>query len=86
MKHYDLLFILLAVCLGGCNKSFTTELTLSTDIISVPSEGGTYTFEVGGKDKAFSQIAGIQNSFVLSDDMETPVGRKLPIWIIGFVS
>ena len=47
---------------------------------------GTYTFEVGGKDKAFSQIAGIQNSFVLSDDMETPVGRKLPIWIIGFVS
>ena len=46
MKHYDLLFILLAVCLGGCNKSFTTELTLSTDIISVPSEGGTYTFEV----------------------------------------
>lgn len=47
---------------------------------------GTYTFEVGGKEKAFSQIAGIQNSFVLSDDMETPVGRKLPIWIIGFVS
>ena len=46
----------------------------------------TYTFEVGGKDKAFSQIAGIQNSFVLSDDMETPLGRKLPIWLIGFVN
>lgn len=46
---------------------------------------GKYTFEVGGKDKTFSQIAGVGNSFVLSDDIESSLGRKLPIWIVGFL-
>ena len=47
---------------------------------------GKYTFEVGGKDKTFSQIAGVRNSFVLSDDIETPLGRRLPIWSVGFIA
>lgn len=46
---------------------------------------GKYVFEVGGKSKAFTQIAGVDNSFVLADDIETPFGRKLPLWIIGFL-
>jgi len=44
---------------------------------------GEIIFEVGGKDKTFSQIAGIDNSYVLADDMEFPVGKKLPIWLAG---
>ena len=46
---------------------------------------GRYTFEVGGRDKTFSQVAGIEDSFVLADDLETPMGRKLPIWMMGFL-
>ena len=46
---------------------------------------GRYTFEVGGRDKGFSQIASIDNSYVLADDIETPLHRKLPLWIIGFL-
>ena len=43
-----------------------------------------YTFEVGGDDKDFQQIANVADSFVLADDMETAIGKKLPIWIVGF--
>ncbi len=46
---------------------------------------GTYTFEVGGKDKSFEQIAGIKDSFILADSMEFAVGKKLPLWLIGFL-
>ncbi|MBR6590125.1 MAG: AAA family ATPase [Bacteroidaceae bacterium] len=44
-----------------------------------------YTFEVGGADKDFSQIADIPNSYVLADNMEYPVGHKLPLWMVGLI-
>lgn len=46
---------------------------------------GTITFEVGGKDKTFDQIADIPNSYILADNLEFPVGKKLPIWIVGLL-
>ena len=46
---------------------------------------GKYTFEVGGKDKGYAQIAGIGDSYILSDDIETPVGNRLPLWLLGFL-
>lgn len=44
---------------------------------------GKITFEVGGHDKSFDQIADIPNSYILADNMEYPVGKKLPLWIVG---
>lgn len=46
---------------------------------------GKYTFEVGGKDKSFDQIADLPNSYILADSMEYPVGKKLPLWLVGFL-
>lgn len=46
---------------------------------------GKYTFEIGGQSKGFGQVAGVPDSYVLADDIETPFGRKLPLWIIGFL-
>jgi len=46
---------------------------------------GRHTFEVGGKSKTYEQIAGIPDSYILADDMETPFGHKLPIWTVGFL-
>lgn len=43
----------------------------------------TYTFEVGGADKSFKQIANLPNSFVLADNLEYATGKKLPLWIVG---
>lgn len=44
---------------------------------------GRWTFEVGGHDKSFEQIADIPDSYVLADAIEYPVGKKLPLWLIG---
>jgi predicted AAA+ superfamily ATPase len=46
---------------------------------------GHWTFEVGGENKSFSQIADIPNSYILADDIEMPHGNKIPIWMIGFL-
>jgi hypothetical protein len=43
-----------------------------------------YTFEVGGKNKSFKQIANIPNSFVVADDIEVGSGAKIPLWLFGF--
>lgn len=46
---------------------------------------GKYTFEVGGANKNFKQIADIPNSYILADDLDYPFGNKLPLWLIGFL-
>lgn len=46
---------------------------------------GRWTFEVGGRDKSFDQIADLPDSFVLADSMEFPIGKKLPLWMVGLI-
>lgn len=46
---------------------------------------GRYTIEVGGKSKDGKQIAGIDNAFVASDDIEYAHGNKIPLWAFGFL-
>ena len=46
---------------------------------------GKIIFEVGGRDKSFEQIANIKDSYILADSMEHPIGKKLPLWIIGLL-
>lgn len=44
-----------------------------------------FTFEIGGKNKSFKQIKDINNSFVVSDDIELGFGSKIPLWLFGFL-
>ncbi|WP_455536718.1 ATP-binding protein [Prevotella koreensis] len=46
---------------------------------------GKITFEIGGKDKSFEQIANVPDSYILADQIEFPIGKKLPLWIIGLI-
>ncbi len=46
---------------------------------------GKYHFEIGGKDKGFNQIADLPDSYIFADDIESPVGAKLPLWMLGFL-
>ena len=46
---------------------------------------GKLTFEVGGRDKSFEQIADLPNSYVFADQIAMPVGKKIPLWLIGFL-
>ena len=44
-----------------------------------------YTFEIGGRDKNFKQLRGIEDSYVVADDIEIGVDDKLPLWLFGFL-
>lgn len=46
---------------------------------------GKITLEVGGRDKSFEQIADLPNSYILADQLEFPVGKKLPLWLAGLL-
>ncbi len=44
-----------------------------------------YHFEVGGKNKSFTQIKDIEQSYLALDDMEIGEGNKIPLWMFGFL-
>ena len=44
---------------------------------------GKVILEVCVTNKSFDQIADIPDSYILADYMEYPVGKKLPLWIVG---
>ncbi len=44
-----------------------------------------YTFEVGGKSKGGKQIEGLENAYIVKDDIETAGLRTLPLWTFGML-
>lgn len=44
-----------------------------------------YTFEIGGLNKQSKQIEGIENAFLVKDELEYPAGNALPLWVFGFL-
>jgi len=42
-------------------------------------------FEIGGKNKTFRQIKNMENSYLAIDGIEVGSGRKIPLWLFGFV-
>jgi len=44
-----------------------------------------YIFEIGGKNKDFEQIRNKKNSFIVSDNIETGFGAKIPLYLFGFL-
>lgn len=41
------------------------------------------TFEIGGKKKGQKQIAGVENGYVVKDDIEYAYNHVLPLWAFG---
>lgn len=44
-----------------------------------------YRAEIGGKEKGFKQIKDLPDSFVAADGIEIGYGRKIPLWLFGFL-
>jgi len=68
---------------------FLNMITVDHEIL-YPKQGdflvdGTYTFEIGGKNKSFNQIKNLPNAFVAADGIEVGFGNKLPLWLFGFL-
>jgi len=46
---------------------------------------GTHIFEIGGRSKGARQSRGVESSYLALDDMESGSGRKIPLWLFGFL-
>lgn len=46
---------------------------------------GKYTFEVGGKNKKQKQIQGVDNAYIVKDDIEYGYLNVVPLWAFGFL-
>ncbi len=44
-----------------------------------------YIFEIGGKNKDFSQIGTGKNAFIAADGIELGDRQKIPLWLMGFL-
>jgi predicted AAA+ superfamily ATPase len=69
---------------------YINEVKLLDDTIFTSKDGdflvkSKFTFEIGGKNKSFKQIKDIENSYVVSDDIEMGFGNKIPLWLFGFL-
>jgi len=58
--------------------------------ITVPAQGDflvedKFPFEIGGKAKKRSQIRGIEEAYVVRDDIEVGFDKDIPLWLFGFL-
>lgn len=44
-----------------------------------------YTFEIGGKGKGKSQIHGVENGYIVKDDIEHGYKETIPLWAFGLL-
>lgn len=44
-----------------------------------------FIFEVGGKNKTQKQIKGLENAFIVSDNIEIGFKNRIPLWLFGFL-
>jgi uncharacterized protein len=68
---------------------FFNQLALNNKV-HVSSKGDfmvneKFIFEIGGKNKTFSQIADVKNSYLVTDEIITGLKNKIPLWIFGFM-
>ena len=93
MENTNLMYALAPtkVDIGTLRETFAVDsLSESHDVEYGKAQGDfkvddMYTFEIGGRSKTFSQIAGVKDSYVFADDWDMPDGAKLPLWMLGFL-
>ena len=93
MENPNLLYALspTKVDIGTSRESFAVNALSESHTVEYGKEKGDfkvdnkYTFEIGGRSKDFSQIAGMPDSYVFADDWDMPDGAKLPLWMLGFL-
>jgi len=44
-----------------------------------------YTFEIGGPSKTAEQIRGVPNAYIAADGIKGGAGKKIPLWLLGFL-
>ena len=63
------------------NQMRVNHKVLSSDVSDFKIDN--CTFEVGGKSKGKKQLVGVENGFVVKDDIEYGSGNVVPLWAFG---
>ncbi len=77
--------------IGTLRETFAVDCISESHVVEYGKTQGDfkvdsrYTFEIGGRSKDFSQIAGMKDSYIFADDWDMPDGAKLPLWMLGFL-
>ena len=76
--------------IGNLRETFFFNQLKSTGEVTSASKAdftvnGQYTFEVGGKNKGHEQITGLNNAFLVLDNLEYGFGNKIPLWLFGML-
>lgn len=76
--------------IGTLRESFFLCMTKAKHKVTYTSKGdfmldNKYVFEIGGANKTAKQISGVNNSYLIVDEMETGYGKKIPLWLFGFL-
>ncbi len=68
---------------------FMNQVSIKHKINTVPKGDflidNKFLFEIGGKNKTKTQIAGIEYSHIVADDIEFGFENKIPLWLFGFL-
>jgi predicted AAA+ superfamily ATPase len=76
---------------GTFRETFFASALSYNHSLGYPKTGGDfivderYTFEVGGRHKTKKQIKQVEQSFIVSADIEIGVINKIPLWLFGFL-
>lgn len=75
---------------GTVRELFFLTMLSQGHKVSLPSNGDfliddSLLFEVGGRNKSFRQISNEEQGFLACDEIERGVGKKIPLWLFGFL-
>lgn len=90
MNNTNLMYVYKNPKIGNVRETFFVNQVLPRHKIQVHHKGDFvvdehYIFEIGGKNKDFSQIKDLPHSFVVSDQISTESANKIPLWLFGFL-
>lgn len=73
--------------IGNIRKTVFFSLMRTTLEVTTSSVAdftiGKYTFEIGGKNKTQKQIEGMENAYIVKDDIEYGYKNIIPLWAFG---
>ena len=78
------------VNLGSIRETFWMNQLSQLHNVTLPQNGdflidNQYTFEIGGKNKSSKQIQGVNDDYVVKDDIEIGSAGVIPLWLFGFL-
>ncbi len=75
---------------GSLRETFFYSAVLPVSQVSAANPGDflldkRYTFEIGGKAKTTDQIKSKKDAYLAIDSVEIGSGKKIPLWLFGFL-